>query len=69
MYYRTMVVLCEKPPKTKDDDTILTHHQRAHVKLNRYDMFGKDSMLKSDNIEISFGDKAYIRPGTDGKLI
>ncbi|CAC5414034.1 unnamed protein product [Mytilus coruscus] len=55
----------KKPPRTEDDKNLLTHHQRAHVKLNRHVMFGKYSMMKLDSMEISFDDKAYIRPGTD----
>jgi hypothetical protein len=47
----------------------LTHHQRAHIKLNRTDMFGKRSGFFPAGIEISFDDKAYVRPGTDGNNI
>jgi hypothetical protein len=59
----------KKPPKTEDHETELTHHQRAHIKLNRTDMFGKRSVFFPAGIEISFDDKAYVRPRTDGNNI
>lgn len=56
----------KKPPKTEDHETELTHHQRAHGKLNRWNMFATNSQFKGASLEISFDDKAYVRPGTDG---
>ncbi|CAG2257868.1 unnamed protein product [Mytilus edulis] len=53
------------PSKTEDHSTELTHHQRAHVKLNREDMFSTNSLFRYSSLDISFDDKAYIRPGTD----
>ncbi|CAC5384653.1 unnamed protein product [Mytilus coruscus] len=55
----------KKTPNTEDHSTELTHHQRAHVKLNREDMFSTNSLFKYSSLDISFDDKAYIRPGTD----
>ena len=60
-----MLFCTKKPPKTEADSNETTHHQRAHVKLNRLNVFGQDSTLKSYGIEISMDGKAYIRPGTD----
>lgn len=56
----------KKPPKTEDKSNLCTHHQRSHVKNEKYSMFGmqnKDSW--QFNLIISKDDKAYIRPGTD----
>ena len=55
-----------KPPKTEESQTELTHHQRAHVKLNRWDVFATDKA--EHGLELSFDDKAYVRPGTDGMI-
>lgn len=57
-----------KPPKTEESRSELTHHQRAHAKLNRWDMFGDDSKIAKHSIELSFDDKAYVRPGTEGTV-
>ena len=46
----------KRPPTTEGHYTETTHHHWAHVKLNRMDMFHE---------ELSFDDKAYLRPGTD----
>ena len=58
-----------KPPKTEEHSLELTHHQRAHVKLNRQNMFSDTSQIAELSLDISFDDKAYVRPGTDGKKI
>ena len=55
----------KKPPKTEGHYTETTHHQRAHVKLNRMNMFHEGSNVKKYSMELSFDDKAYLRPGTD----
>lgn len=55
-----------KPPKTEEECSEMTHHQRAHVKLNRWDMFGEEKGRSNQSLEVSFDDKAYVRPGTDG---
>ena len=52
-------------PKTKSHSNETTHHQRAHIKLNRTDVFQQESEFKELDVEISFDDKAYLRPGTD----
>ena len=52
-------------PKTEEHSTETAHHQRAYVKLNRFDMFNEQSLLKRFSSEFSMDDKAYIRPGTD----
>ncbi len=53
----------KKPPKTETDTGIATHHQRAHVRNCKLDMFKAENKARS--LMISFDDKAYIRPGTD----
>jgi hypothetical protein len=53
----------KKPPKTEDDDTVSTHHQRAHVLNATLTMFS-DSQ-KEHSLVVSMDDKAYLRPGTD----
>ena len=58
----------KKPPKTEVEGHESTHHQRAHVKLNRIDMFGAASEIQAGCLDISEDDKAYVRPGTDGKF-
>ena len=58
----------KKPPKTEVEGHESTHHQRAHVKLNRIDMFGAASKMQAGCLDISENDKAYVRPGTDGKF-
>ena len=64
--HRGAMLFCtKKPPKTEEHSTETIHHQRAHVKLNRFDMFNEQSLLKTFGLEISMDDKAYIRPGTD----
>ena len=60
-----MLFCTKKPPKTEADSNETTHHQRAHVQLNRLNVFGQDSTFKSYGIEISMDDKAYICPDTD----
>ena len=55
----------KKPPKTESHSNETTHHQRAHIKLNRIDVFQQESEFKELGVEISFDDKAYLRPGTD----
>ena len=57
----------EKPPKTEKEGHESTHNQRAHVKLNRLDMFGKESEISKGCLDISEDDKAYVRPGTDDR--
>ena len=57
------------PPKTEPHSNETTHHQRAHIKLNRIDVFQQESEFKELGVEISFDDKAYLRPGTDVGLI
>lgn len=54
--------------KTEDNETILTHHQRDCVLLIRKFMFGENSILRPMSLDISFDDKACIRPGTYGKF-
>ncbi|CAG2257842.1 unnamed protein product [Mytilus edulis] len=39
-----------KTPKTEDHSTELTHHQRAHVKLNREDMFSTNSLFRYSSL-------------------
>ena len=55
----------KKPPKTESHSNETTHHQRAHIKLNRIDVFQHKSEFKELGVEISFDDKACLRPGTD----
>ena len=55
----------KKPPKTEKERHESTHHQRAHVKNNRLDMFGSQSIIKNASLDISMDHKAYVRPGTD----
>ena len=55
----------KKPPKTESHSNETTHHQRAHIKLNRIDVFQQEGELKELGVEISFDDKACLRPGTD----
>ena len=71
VYYVTgkWLFCAKKPPKTEEEQTETTHHQRAHVKLNRLDMFGSHNNLSSASLEIYMDDKAYIRPGTDGMWV
>ena len=64
--HRGAMLFCtKKPPKIEEHSTETTHHQRAHVKLNRFDIFNEQSLLKRFSLETSMDDKAYIRPGTD----
>ena len=56
----------KKPPKTEEEGHESTHHQRAHIKINRMEMFSENGALKDLSIDISMDDKAYLRPGTDG---
>ena len=65
--HRGAMLFCTKKLASKNEEhsTETTHHQRAHVKLNRFDMFSEQSLLKRFSLEISMDDKAYIRPGTD----
>ena len=55
----------KKPLKTESHGNETTHHQRAHIKLNRIDVFQQESEFKKLSVEILFDDKAYLRPGTD----
>ena len=64
----------KRPPKTESHSnethhhiiTVMsTHHQRAHNELNRIYVFQQESEFKELGVEISFDDKAYLRPGTD----
>ena len=55
----------KKPPKAESHSNETTHHQRAHIKLNRIDVFQQESEFKELGVEISFDDNAYLRPGTD----
>jgi len=57
----------KKPPKTDNGDNILTHHQRKHVELAKFHLFSSSEMCKF-GLDISFDDKAYIRPETSGLL-
>ena len=52
-----------KPPKTELHSTISTHHQRAHIRNVKHDMFKPEN--NNQSLMISFDDKAYLRPGTD----
>ncbi len=52
-----------KPPKTELHSTISTHHQRAHIRNVKHDMFKPKN--KNQSLIISFDDKAHLRPGTD----
>ena len=52
-----------KPPKTELHSTISTHHQRAHIRNVKHDMFKPEN--NNQSLIISFDDKAYLRPGTD----
>ena len=54
---------CKKPPKTKDKQNELTHHQRAHVKNAIFNFCYKSEDRKFSLIK-SIDDKAYVRPGT-----
>ena len=54
---------CKKPPKTEDNETELTHHQRAHVKNVIEDFCYNEEDRKYAFIK-SMDDKAYVRPGT-----
>ena len=54
---------CKKPPKTEDNETELTHHQRAHVKNVIEDFCYNEENRKYAFIK-SMDDKAYVRPGT-----
>ena len=54
---------CKKPPKTEDNETELTHHQRAHVRNAIEDFCHNEDDRKYALIK-SMGDKAYVRPGT-----
>ena len=52
-----------KPPKTELHSTISTYHQRAHIRNVKHDMFKPEN--NNQSLIISFGDKAYLRPGND----
>ena len=54
---------CKKPPKTEDNETELTHHQRAHVRNAIEDFCHNEDDRKYALIK-SMDDKAYVRPGT-----
>ncbi|CAH3131899.1 unnamed protein product, partial [Pocillopora meandrina] len=53
----------KKPPKTETELGLATHHQRAHIRNCKFDMFKEENRARS--LMISFDDKAYIRPGSD----
>ena len=53
----------KKPLKTESESGLATHHQRAHIRNCKLDMFKGTSKTRS--LMISFDDKAYIRPGSD----
>ena len=53
----------KKPPKTESESGLATHHQRAHIRNCKFDMFKRRNKTRS--LMISFDDKAYIRPGSD----
>lgn len=55
----------KKPPKTENDENECTKHQRKHVRNVKLSLFS-DS-CKGEGLVISMDDKAYLRPGTDGK--
>ena len=54
---------CRKPPKTEDNETELTHHQRAHVRNAIEDFCHNEDDRKYTLIK-SMDDKAYVHPGT-----
>ena len=54
---------CKKPPKTKDKQNKLTHHQRTHVKNAIFNFCYKSEDRKFSFIK-SIDDKAYVRPVT-----
>jgi hypothetical protein len=54
---------CKKPPKTEDNESELTHHQRAHVK-NAVANFCFNEEDRKYALIKSIDDKAYVRPGT-----
>ena len=54
---------CKKPPKTEDNETELTHHQRAHVR-NAIEDFCHNEDDRKYALTKSMDDKAYVRPGT-----
>lgn len=56
-------VLFQKAPKTETELGLATHHQRAHIRNCKLDMFKEENGGRS--LMISFDDKAYIRPGSD----
>ena len=57
-------LFCSKnPPKTETELGLATHHQRAHIRNCKLDMFNEEN--KNRSLLISFDDKAYIRPGRD----
>lgn len=55
----------EKPPKTGDNDNVLTHHQRKHVEQLKLHLFAACEDHKWAR-EVSADTKAYIRPETSG---
>ena len=57
-------LFCTKTsPKNGENDTISTHHQRAHIKNIKH--FILDENLKNNSMYISMDDKACLRPKTD----
>ena len=56
---------CKKPPKTEDDSVETTHHQRAHVRNAKMELAMQSP---TSGLVCSMDDKAYLRPGTDGKF-
>ena len=55
---------CKKPPKLKDIDNLLTHHQRAFKKNILIQRTIEPKEDESYNLFVSRDDKAYICPGT-----
>ena len=53
----------KKPPKTGDNENVLTHHQRKHVELLKLHLFA-DCEDHKWAMEVSADDKAYVRPET-----
>ena len=51
-----------KPPKTELHSTISTHHQRAHIRNVKHDIFKPEN--NNQSLIISFDDTAYLRPST-----
>ena len=56
---------CKKPPKTEDDSVETTHHQRAHVQNAKMELAMQSP---TSGLVCSMDNKAYLRPGTDGKF-